>query len=60
MIKYVNLYDFEELKQFLDSELFMTFVLLRARSEKQFKRIANSYLIRFIIFFIHRKGFIKG
>ena len=54
-----ELKELEQLKRFLDSELFMTFVLLGAKSEKQFKRIANSYLIRYIIYLRHRKAFIK-
>ena len=51
--------DFEDLKVFLDSDLFITFVTLRVKSEKLLKRITNSYLIRFVIFLMHRKGFIK-
>ena len=51
--------DFEDLKIFLDSDLFITFVTLRVKSEKLLKRITDSYLIRFIIFLMHRKAFIK-
>ena len=49
----------KELKHFLDSDDFIFFALSGVKSEKQFKRISNSYLIRFIIYLRHRKAFIK-
>ena len=47
----------KKLKQFLDSDDFTLFALTGAKSEKQFKRIANSYFYRFLIYLKYKKCF---
>ena len=47
----------KQLKSFLDSDDFMLFILTGAKKEKQFQKMCNSYIYRFILYLKYKKVF---